>query len=283
MPSPSHPSAQLLQRLLPEAPPEAQAQASLLLSGLGGVMPAGLERSFKLTAKGLSAQRFLVSTPLSRWSEGALEELPDVLGMPAALAVLYQRLRPGANHLYLGFEDDAGAVGFKVYLEFPVRLRDRAGGPLLRQPGTQALGLKWSLAHPGTTAVTRYDLHPGLDWHEMLAALPAAGPVAPAAEVLKAALRMARGKVTPQALDFLRVSEPGLPRASWDVNLYPADLSVSALVPALQVFAASQGLPEHVLQQRCAGGTARASLGHVSVGTGRDGAPFVTLYHRCPP
>jgi hypothetical protein len=280
MPAPPVPVVALLDTLLPGAQRVVRGHAATLLSALEGCAPVGMERSLKLTARGAGHQRFLVSNALSALSREMLFSLPTRLSMPQPLTELYWRRLGEANHLYLGFDEEAGACAFKVYLEFPVRLRDHAGGPLLRRPGTQALGLKWSPQRPEAHVVTRYDLHPGLTWAEMHAALPTEGALAVAARVLQSGLSLAEHHAPAQHLDFLSVSEPGLPRVSWDVNFYPTGLTVAALAPALLDFArAVQAKPS--ITEKCLQESANTALGHVSMGMGRDGAPFVTVYHAC--
>lgn len=274
-------------QLLPDAPASVWAEALTVLTPVRHPLARapdrlGFERSFKLTRSGVSAQRFLVAVRRQHLPEDTLQALPHEVAMPAPLQALYLRRLPQANFLYLGFDHESGLSVFKVYLEFPVRLRAQEGGPLLREPGVQALGFKWSPQRPERHVVTRYVLHPGLALAEMRDRLPQQAVPADAAAVLAQGLTLAQGRAPDEAFDCLSVSEPGLTRASVDVNLYAANLRVSAMTPALQAFLHGMGASDTI----CSGLNAHlhavgaAHLGHLSVGLGRDAQPFVTVYHR---
>lgn len=279
--------ATLQAQLLPDAPASVWAEALTVLAPLTQPFAQapdrlGLERSFKLTRSGVLAQRFLVAVRRQHVPEDTLLALPHEVSMPAPLQALYLRRLPQANFLYLGFDHEAGQSVFKVYLEFPVRLRAHEGGPLLREPGVQALGFKWSPQRPERHVVTRYVLHPGLSLVEMHDRLPQQAVLADAAAVLAQGLTLAQGRAPDEAFDCLSVSEPGLPRASVDVNLYPANLRVSAMAPALQAFLRGTGASD----TSCSGlgahlqAVGASHLGHLSMGLGRDAQAFVTVYHR---
>jgi len=94
-------------------------------------------------------------------------------------------------------------------------------------------------------------------------------------------LRAAASRCDPAALTYVEVSEEDNPRLSCDVNLYPADLALAELEPLLVDAANCFGISAATLAGRVPG-LRRAALGHLSTGTGRDGAPFLTIYYALP-
>jgi len=268
-----------LAHLLDDASAHASGRARTLVDLLAPYPLAGIERSFKCDATGLQARRFLLASSLLELPPDFLARLPAALAMPAAQRELFERHRERCNFLYLGFGEDGGRLAYKVYLEFPVRLRATHDGPLLRVPATQALGFKWDPDDAARQAVARYDLLPGLSLPEMLGRL-AEGPreSAAAMAVLALGLQQAAQRAGHADFDFISVSEPGAARASCDINLYAADLPVAAIAAQIEAFWRTTGQPEALLQQhlqRVSG----CRLGHLSAGIGRDGKAFVTVYH----
>lgn len=268
-----------LAHLLDHAGAHATVRARTLVDLLAPYPLAGIERSFKCDAAGLHGQRFLLACGLAGLPQDFLACLPDALSMPAAQRQLFERHRRRCNFLYLGFEEDGGRVAYKVYLEFPVRLRATHDGPLLRAPATQALGFKWDPDDAARQAVARYDLLPGLSLPEMLGRL-ADGPreSAAAMAILALGLQQAALRAGHQDFDFISVVEPGAARASFDINLYAADLPVAAIAARTEAFWRTTGQPEALLQQHLQRVSA-CRLGHLSAGVGRDGKAFVTVYH----
>jgi tryptophan halogenase len=76
---------------------------------------------------------------------------------------------------------------------------------------------------------------------------------------------------------LLEVKEEGSARRSFDLNLYPANLPVRAVMPAVEQLGAEFRIPASKIALALAPASG-LSLGHIAGGLGRDGAPFATIY-----
>lgn len=76
---------------------------------------------------------------------------------------------------------------------------------------------------------------------------------------------------------LLDVEEEGSVRRSFDLNLYPLDLTIAAARPILNELGRDFALPSDQI-----GGVfdplGALALGHISGGVGREGRPFATIY-----
>src|SRR5690606_27445019 len=130
--------------------------------------------------------------------------------------------------------------------------------------------------------VSECRLHPGLDLPSIRARIAALLPGPPAiARLVTALLEAAPGRCAPQALAHLEVRERGNRGRACDVNLDQADVKQAQDAPLLMQAAQALGIAASAMEahlQRLGS----ALLGHVSAGTGRDGAPFLTVYYTLP-
>ena len=97
------------------------------------------------------------------------------------------------------------------------------------------------------------------------------------ARAVAAVRKLVGGSVRFDDLMLLEVREEGTVRHSFDLNLYPAELTVRSIAPVIEQLREDLGLPAG--QLAAVFDTAHdLALGHISGGSGRDGAPFVTIY-----
>lgn len=243
-------------------PPTPQA----LLAAIRRLAPAPFaERSAKFADGRILDRRLLVgvepgAAPGLR--EGALRLAQD-LGMPIAALAEFDLGFSGARMIHFGLEDDGARVIRKAYLE-----RDFGPPRRGRAPELAFLSWKWAEGRWARALYRRVQA-------ETHAALDAALAAVPGGEPARAVLRLTAPRQAARETILLEVTEDGSPRRSFDLNFYTAGMTLAdvapALAPALEAAggsAARSWLAAHGAER----------LGHVSAGTGRDGAPFVTVY-----
>jgi hypothetical protein len=144
---------------------------------------------------------------------------------------------------------------------------------------------KWRLSPAGGYAATDYvwrRLEPRESMKAAIARLcEPDGAMHPAALAVQNALQAAP-RTMAEELMLLEVKEEGSARRSFDLNLYPADLSVRAIMPAVERLGAEFRISESEIDLALAP-VSGLSLGHISGGFDRDGAPFATIYFGVEP
>jgi tryptophan halogenase len=266
------------------APPDqAGAKAALLLRLVSELdAPHQHERSFRLSAAGLLANRFLL-TLNTRDIRG--DARARVLGICAELG-MPDRLRQAAGEkfamaacLHFGFEGGPGSILCKLYLERAIpaeearRARER-GEPLLLH-----LAFKWDLL-TAAEVVTEYLWYPGLDAagiEARLAQVYRGGEPAASFEIAKGTLALAAQRVAAERLQYLEVQEAN-GRSSFDLNVYDAALQVKDLQPLLQRMREHYAVPPGRFQALYDQIKTQA-LGHVAGGVHRNGRDFFNLYY----
>jgi len=243
----------------------------------------GYERSCKLSARRILANRYLLGVDTAKLDRARFLEAARRLGMPQAL---YERFTHGlseANLVFLGFEDteEDGCI-YKVYLEYWERLkrRLRAGNDDGR-PQLLHEGFKWYVDAPARQVVTHYQCLPGLDAAQIRQRIEAAYRDAPSAATLDTVRRILERATNGAAagrLLFVEVSEPGNPRRSFDLNVYTAGLRVGDAAAAIRRAAASLQVPGDKLE-RLLSMAAGKHLGHLSGGLSRAGDEYFTIYY----
>jgi len=243
----------------------------------------GYERSCKLSERRILANRYLLGIDTAKVVHARFLEAGRTLGMPQAL---YERFRDGlpeANLVFLGFEDseEDGCI-YKVYLEYWERLKRRLrAGAVDGEPQLLHEGFKWYVDAPARHMVTRYECLPGLDAGQIRQRIEAAYQDAPSTVTLEAVrgiLELATGRIAGNRLLFVEVSEPGNPRRSFDLNVYPAGLRVGDALAPIRRAAASLEVPADKLK-RLLSMISGKHLGHVSGGLSRGGDEYFTIYY----
>ena len=271
------------------------AQAADRLLGLASNVPlAGVERSCKFSQGVLSRERLLMGQGRAQLAGTALERAHATLGMPASASSAYEQDHQRANFVYYGFDGSTAGLSYRIYLEFPVNLArqiDPATGQMT--PALLARGYKWDALHPARDQydVTDYWWHPRLTVDQIsmrLKALWAQQTDVPAALSAKAldaskalvnkAIDLARQRSNALDWQYLEASEPTTSRHSFDLNVYQADVRLSALTAELTALGDALAIPDDELAAFVTDAGA-STLGHVSGGLGRDGLPFLTVYY----
>ncbi|MBS0126830.1 hypothetical protein [Thetidibacter halocola] len=219
------------------------------------------ERSVKLTPQGVQADRVLygIRSKDAPGLRGQVMTLARRLLLPR-VALDEIELRFGeAFMVHAGQEGRDEAAVCKLYLEFAT--------PPADLPGLRFIAWKAAQGRVVRSTYTRIPAQRPEAFAAVFGPLPP-----PVAQALDGLVRLAASRLDPANLVLLRLEEPGTPRASLDLNLYDAGLTLGMaqplLAPALALFGQA-GVPGF--------GTA-ARLGHLSAGIGRDGAPFLTIY-----
>ena len=248
----------------------------------------GCERSVKIVTGGLFADRFLLSFHKRAFGPDplpAIERIAAALSLPEAYRAPLREHLHAADIIHFGYEGTKAGTTYKLYLEFATVFR--AGLAAAQSRGETLLlhhAFKWDPAEPRRRAVAQYCALPCrtlADFEQALASL--AGEGSPA--VLRLAEALLGRSLTRAKLDdllLMAVEEPGSPRRSFDLNLYPAGLALASVLPDLDLML-RQLMISPVEGRRVLDRFADRTLGHVSGGTGRGGEDFVTLYFGAEP
>ncbi|MEN9774401.1 MAG: hypothetical protein RL322_1471 [Pseudomonadota bacterium] len=234
----------------------------------------GWERSLKwrLDEGGRDDQRWVFGFRTQGLDEEIILSILRELGVPLEAETLLRAMWPAVHFAYLGAESG----GFKVYLEFPVRLKvpDRRGQSVWAPPGLWAQAFKWRSDSPLSDTPfrqTEYWLVPGVTLESSRARIALGDPDHPMLDGLSAIARqrpLASNSVDAVTLYEIRHSDGG---RAWDLNLYAFNLQIDdALASALGL----RSVPQ----------TARgAVLGHFTAGRDRDGQAYRSVYWPVPP
>jgi hypothetical protein len=257
-------------------PMQSSAHAGLLHQLVEDLQaPYGYERSLRMTAGALLANRYLLTL-----TKQSIPSDPDatVLALCRRLAMPDNLLATAAQHvgaakfIHFGYEEDEATRLYKVYLEFSPDPQTAGAHVLLHR------AFKWDIANPARHVETHYVLHPQLSVAQILGRL---------GEVYRgntAARDIAQGVVALAAarpgheMSYLEVNEEANRRRSFDLNVYDAGLFVRDLEPVLsrmaEHFAIPRALFEPLYEQ-----TKDLRFGHLAGGVHRQGQDFFNLYY----
>jgi hypothetical protein len=243
-------------------------------------VPFGCERSFRVRRGLILPNRFLLSLckrTLGTRPEATVLDLCRRLDLPERFLRTTAEALPRAAFIHLGFEQDRTTCLYKVYLE--------AGRPASQPSGPEPIllhgAIKWDVADPSRCVVTRYYWYPGLSVPDLLGRLaqiyghPTSGG---AFAIARGFALLATQRVGPGGVRYLEVTEEGNARRSFDLNLYPAGLTVGDAFPGLSQIAAYFALPagpfgallEPIRSRR---------LGHLAGGMHRAEEDFFNVYY----
>src|SRR5262245_21994598 len=214
----------------PNTIPDAPGARRLwdLVAGLN--VPFGYERSFRLCRGAILPTRFLLSL-----GKGSLGARPDAtildlcrrLDLPDRSLRMVAQALPAARFVHFGFEQGRTACLYKVYLETGLP----AGRPSGPSPVLLHRAVKWDPSDPSRCVLTHYLWHPGLAVPDLIGRLariyddPARDE---AFAVARSVALLAAERVGPEGVRYLEVIEEGTDRRSFDLNLYPAGLTIGA-------------------------------------------------------
>lgn len=245
---------------------------------------AQFERSFKLLDGTLLPNRVLLAVEKSSIagdSEAQIIKVCEGLGMPEAGLRVFRDHLEEADVVGFGLEEEETTCVVKAYLEFRRRYTEA-----MREPRDTTysyvshVGVKWDAADRARHAVAQYSCFPALTAQDVLERVAAAGdpagdsgPIAVVGDIVGLAVR----KANPDRFLYLEVSEAHTPRASFDVNVYPADLAMSDVHDHLAEIFRRFAIPDARFRELYE--TMReATLGHLAGGTDRRGRRFLTVY-----
>jgi hypothetical protein len=167
---------------------------------------------------------------------------------------------------------------FKLYFEYWRRL------DVARARNEESLILhrafKWDSLSSSRYSVATYRCFPGLSHKQTLARIARLYPGQTPSPVLDLAhelMKLTAARSGEPAM-YLEVSEADNPRASFDLNFHAAELKLAAIEPHLTLLARHHSISAERFAAFCQQLAAK-SLGHLSGGTSRDGADFLTVYY----
>jgi tryptophan halogenase len=245
--------------------------------------PFGLERSAKLGGGAINEDRFLAivhKSALGSDPTAGLSRMARALRMPEPMLAMLCGEIAEAEIVHFGYEGGAAAL-YKVYVEFPGRVRRGLAPGAPARAEIVHLAVKWRADDPGAAAVSRY-VWPAAARGPAAIATRLAGlaPQAGRLASVRAALDLveaARERCRPSEILFMEVEEDGSPRRSFDINFYPAGLPVRAVAGPVRGLAAAYGIAP-ALVEAFLSRVGPLQLGHLSGGIGRNGSDFATLY-----
>ena len=245
-------------------------------------IPCGYERSFKMIPEKLLANRYLLGISLADITADDLHDICRKLKMPETLLAQVHQNLPGANLVFLGFEDDEEDASYRVYLEYWDKIcAEIKQAPHKIHPRLMFLGYKWNIQHPERQAISEYICHPMIGTSEIFERIrqhykPANDDCA-SEQVCKIIQRAGR-QCADGMFIYLEVGEGDNLRSSFDLNIYKSGLRVhdigDILIDLQEHYKISEA--DFARLRQLAGPKA---LGHVSGGTNRNGEDFLTLYY----
>ena len=247
------------------------------------ISPA-FERSFKVIDKKLFENRFLLGfekDTISFDPDKKMVGISEKMGMPESFIEEFRQNLPESNIVGFGFGEEEMGCTVKAYLEFGDRFfRAIKSKPRNPDPYLSHLGFKWDAEDNTKKALTRYTCYPGYTSQEMITRLSkefyAIKDNSPF-EIVKGILDAASSKVNGLRFLFLEVREEDSHRASFDINVYGANLRLKELDPLISDIFRHYGLPQEKFQNVC-GQMKNYVLGHIAGGTDRKGKDFLTIY-----
>lgn len=252
-----------------------------LLRSLGALGIAyGREDSFKLTPRQLLHDRVLIGIDIALMPAATLYDIAYGLGMSSECQPLLEAHLPQANLVLFGIEDRPEGSVCKVYLEFWEQVRREVIRTGELTPRLLHFGVKWQESRPGRFEVAHYTCFPRLNAAGAMRRMAGLYPPAPSGNSCDAALAIVRRSLQRRpdtSLLYLEVSEGNNPRRSFDINLYKTGLRVADAAPELHQAARQFDIAADALEQQLQR-LGPCLLGHLSGGTDRYGAEFLSVY-----
>ncbi len=231
-------------------------------------VPFRLEQSCQIRRGHVNSDRFLVSTAKKHLGDREESILRD-LGFPREGQDFLDRHRRNARYVHFGFEGRDRPF-FKVYFE-GAKTDFRAKEPIFS-------ALKWDPGQPNALVLTEYHAVAADSFPALVCAVGRILSSAPSEfqHLLWDVLRPFASVSRTSDLRLLEVVEPGSPRRSFDLNLYPLGLNVHELGGVFRKLAAFLAMEQPLAEWLQRVGITQ--LGHLAMGQHRDGEPFFTIY-----
>lgn len=247
-------------------------------------LPVGLERSFKISEKKLSSNRFLLAFEPKNIAENpyaAISGICDRMDMPGEFLKAFNQELSEATMIGFGIEEEESTCVVKAYLEFRNRYEEAIRrNPRPSDPYVSHLGFKWNAADNAKGALANYMCYPGFTAGEMLERIAEAfypSPSRKSFEIIESILVLASKKVGQDKFLYLEVNELGNPRSSFDINLYGANLRLEELQPYFLDECRHYSIPEDEFSGFY-DSVKTSTLGHIAGGRDRKGRDFLTVY-----
>lgn len=242
----------------------------------------GYERSVKLAPGAVNDDRYITSVhrdDLGMDPRGVIEGVIGAEGLPEDKWAHMLQLLPDVDVLHFGHEGGDDPVR-KIYLEFVSKLRAAAKRGD-RETQLVYLALKWRPGEEQRAAFTSYLLVPDNQVPTRMIDALRKGyegrEEAPSLRVGIETIRLAVARAGANGIMFVEVEEAGSSRFSYDLTIYHAGLRGSdlggILAPLLDAYGIDRPARENFLRK-----IENELVGHVSLGIGRDGRDFVTVY-----
>jgi hypothetical protein len=245
----------------------------------------GFERSLKFLKNSLLGDRFLMGfkrSDIGQDSTGRLLEICRQIEMPASFLETFGAQLPEATIVLFGFERNGRSGLYKAYLEFGDRLRDFVKGrPEDPRPVLIHLGFKWNVADNARSSKTEYRCFPWFAVDEMLRRVremfyrqtdPSPLPI------VEDMVKLAAARVGPGAFLYFEATEENNPRASFDINMYRANMRMEEIYPLLLETAEYYSIPAERLRELYEPAKSQI-FGHLTGGNDREGRDFLTFYY----
>lgn len=243
----------------------------------------GYERSFKLTGNSILANRYLLGINTADVTAQQLLNACQKLDMPQMFLEQFQDELTDANLVFLGFEADAtGGALFKVYIEYWDLLQKKLlQDPLLKAPHLLHKGFKWQYDAPDKSLVTEYFCLPNQTTDEIRQSIQSQyrdSSEQNCLAVVNRIIDIAEANASGKQFIYVEVSEPGNCRKSFDLNLYPAELTVKDIAIPLTEAIALLGIDRETFD-RLMSIIQHKLFGHISAGIARNGEEYLTIYY----
>lgn len=263
------------------APPDAAGETAALLLKLVADLgvPYQHERSFRISPGAVHANRFLLSLDAADIAGDPMHTVMEIcarLGIPDAARAAAEESFGTAACVHFGFEETAGSLLCKLYLEREVSAAEAAAR---REPVLLHLAYKWDPAG-GAAVVTRYHWYPRLPLEGLerrLAAVYRGRAAQASIDIALAVLSAAAKRAPAEQLQYLEVEEEN-GRRSFDLNVYDAALQLKDVQDALfamrERFSLRPGQFQALYDQ-----VKTRALGHLAGGVHRNGEEFFNVYY----
>jgi hypothetical protein len=202
-------------------------------------LPAAFERSFKLSQGILFGGRFLVGIKKHMIRTDPTAKILEIcrrMDMPQDLMGRFTDMLPDAMVVGFGFSENETTCVVKAYLEFINRYGEAGNKetdkPYMPDSYLSHAGFKWDAADNSRNTLARYTRYPLLGTEEMLERISAycyGQNVGRPLTAVEGIVNLASKKTGSKALYYIEVKEENNPRASFDINIYNANLPLESL------------------------------------------------------
>jgi len=245
----------------------------------------GYEKSFKLMDQHLLRNRYLLGIEKSILDQQKLSSICEQMEMPEKFVDDFFNNISDANLVLLGFEEGIEDCTYKIYLEFwdKFGMEVSAKQPP-HKPVTMFQGFKWNAFDSNQAVLTDYVCYPLITVDEVIERIRKLGASSKdgtifdiANEIISAAARLTDN----QPFVYLEASEGDNPRNSFDINLYPAGITLKSIYSPVARLFRHYAIGNEELDLLYSQVDSRP-LGHLSGGIDRAGKDFFTVYYEVP-